>query len=321
MTPPPLFANLTYLLVAATALLAVLFRLRGGERYRLAGLFPAMGALVALGIAFRLAGWEASVSNPVLFLFWAALVGGWGLVLGRGDDPGTLSSLFRFSCLGGAVGFLLLAVGSSIDPALGAGLLLLGSLVAIAGSWVFAASGIRGARFAFAAIPAAVAGIGVLFLQPRFAEAILVVCLVLVPLAAGMRGARRKEKRLPEHHETTATGAKPWKPPVALNDDEEEEAEEVVVIRRRAGVGADAPGGEAAPVPTAQEEVPPEDPPAGKAAPPSEGEDDELATEPGRRRNVRVDPWTGAAIEDEPAEEEPEAERKSGLEEKYRLPE
>lgn len=280
MIPSPLFFQICFLVASAAGLAGLaLFRL-GRPRFRSGGAPVAFGVVAAagLGLFFFARGTPPAALLPGLFLFWALLTAGWGLAQGRADGPETLSGIFRYACLGAAFGFVILFVGTLLPPEVGAGVFLLGALTAAAAAWVYACSGIRGSRFAFAAIPAAVAGVAAMLLQPEFAAGILSGCLALVVPASLLRPARRKERK---RIETSVPTHEPgWKPTIILEDEEEEE--EVVVIRRQTA---------SAPPPREQAPAPP------PAPAPEEGGG--LATEPGRRGNVRVDPWTGAAISEE----------------------
>ncbi len=305
MNIPPFVTQFLFLLAAAMGVYVIVLLRRGSERFRSGGALPAFGVLAGGGVLFFLLlfGMTQETVSLFAYLAWAGLLAGWGFAQGKADAPETLSPVFWYSCFGAAACFVLLALGVVLPAAAGAGVLFLGTLFGVITAWMFAASGIRGSRFAFAAIPAAVSGLALLLLQPEFASLVLAVSWLLAAPAAGLAPARRKEKREEEHVQVPTHGPD-WKPTIILDDyeDEEEEEEEVVVVRRTSDTPP--PAKKAAATKESAGESPPPKAPAARKEParpkPSEKNPDAgLATEPGRRSDVKIDPWTGAAIKDD----------------------
>lgn len=279
---------------------------------------PPRGSLIAFGILSGIAlglffAFPQAESGLPPFLgglaaLLALFLGGFGFYLARNDQPEEISILFRYASFVGCGGLLLVSLGFMLDPAIGVGIATMGMIAGMVGCWMFADSGIRGARSFFAGVLGAVAAPAIVFQQFTTGGLILVVSLASLPLFFLMRDARRKYKREEEHYQVEKRGS--FKHPVVVGDNDSG-TEEVVVVRKKKKQKAKRKGRSRADSRLSSAQRPvviSRDATEEEEGVPFFGEG-VLATEPGRKGDVQIDPWTGAAVPSgqEPSSSEEEA--------------
>lgn len=310
--PYPVLHPATFFLVPLVAI-AVLFWQRKSSRpkcpFRTQAIVFSIVSLLAVALFFAFPSRDSGTGLPLFLMAGglAAYMGGLGFWLMRRDYPEEISILFRGSLFVGVAGLLLIAVGAAVKPEIGVGLLATGFFLGLVGCWMFADSGIRGARLFLAGIIASVAAPAVILQQMQLAGWIFLVSYCLLPLCFVLRDARRKLKKAEQIRQFEKKGE--LKRPVIEAEPEVGE-EEVVVVRREKKPKRSRKGrsrkSTARPVIISREQE-------------AEGEEDApvfgegvLATEPGRQGNVRIDPWTGAAVQEG---EESESEESDSVQE------
>lgn len=230
-------------------------------------------------------GLPISRMSIVLGLF----LGAFGFYQMRTDHPEEISILFRLPLYLGSGGIVLIGAAIFMPPEVGVGLLAAGFVLGLIGCWMFADSGIRGVRFFYAGVIASLAGPAVIMGEYQAAGAVLILSYCLLPLFFLLPDASRKYRMEEERREFEKRGE--FGRPVMLN---ETGSEEVVVVRRTSKSKRSKrrrPSPAAKPVIIARE-------PEEEESEPVFGEG-VLATEPGRQGQVRIDPWTGAAIQED----------------------
>ncbi len=237
--------------------------------------FPPVGAAPGRSILFLAAGLALYAAG---LAFW----------LMREDRPGEIFVLFRIAPFVGAFGLLLIGFGSIVRTEIGISLLSVGAVLGAAGCWTFAESGFRGSRSFYAGVLAALAGPVVIFQQLNLGGWILLLSFCLFPLLGAVKEAGRIVTREDKRKKKVVAGRggkEKVRQPKRPRRTRPAAAERPVVLSRdSASSAADSEGNEE------QEETP------------FFGEG-VLATEPGRQGNVRIDPWTGAAVKE--GDEEP----------------
>ena len=311
-TPHPVLPPAALFLVPVAVLGGLFLRTRSSQPkcslVEQAGAFSAL-ALLAVLLYFVFPPVEAAAGRSV-FLLAAGLalyLGGLGFWLIRRDRPEEISILFRIAPFVGVAGLLLIGVGAVVPLAIGIGLFSVGWLFGLVGCLTFVESGVRGARSFIAGIAAAMAGPALILQQMNTTGWILLVSYCAIPLCFGVPDARRKLKKQEQIRQFESKGK--LKRPVIL--EETDAIDEVVVKvprekkpkRSRKGPSRSRSASKERPVIISRDQK----------AEGGEGEEEApffgegvLATEPGRQGNIRLDPWTGAAVQEGGEEESSE---------------
>ncbi len=261
-------------------------------------------AVLALLLFFVFPPVDAAAGRSVLLLAagLAVYLGGFGFWLVRRDQPEEISILFRIAPYVGAAGLVFIAIGAVVPLAIGIGLFSVGWLFGLVGCLTFVESGIRGARSFIAGIVAAMAGPALVLQQWNTAGWMLLASYCAIPLCFGLPEAGRKLKKQEQIRRFEKKGD--LRRAVIL--EETEGIDEVVVKVPRAKKPKRSRKG-----PSRSRSASKERPVIISRDPQAEGEEEApvfgegvLATEPGRQGNVRLDPWTGAAVQEGGEEEE-----------------
>jgi len=299
---------LHFLLISALSLAVLGWVICRPDRPAPLGLLLAfLGGFAVLGVVasgvFPEPGPVSASSFSLLLLFLAVFMGVLGFVFLRGDHPEEISVFFLAAPALAVGGLLLIVVGSIASPEVGVGLLSVGLALGLIGSWMAADSGIRGFRFFFSGIFAAMAAPAVILQQWNTAGFVLALAYGFVPLFFLMPPARRKLRPMEEIREFERRGKIDH--PVLAGDTQNQDAE-VVVVTRKAKKKKKSRRARAR-LSSAQRPIviQKQEEPEGEEVPFfGEGV---LATEPGRQGQVQIDPWTGAAVQPGGVEEGDEA--------------
>lgn len=260
-------------------------------------IFPSVEAAAGRSLFFLAAGWAVFASG---FAFW----------LMRRDNPEEIFIVFRIAPFVGTFGIFLIAVGSIVKIETGIGLLSAGMVLGMAGCWTFAESGFRGSRSFFAGVIASLASVSIILDLPYFAGWILLLSYCVIPLFFGLQDAKRRLSKAEKIRQFELKGD--LKRPVVRSAHEDAEDEVVVVRRERKKKKKDARKG-----PRRSRSTAGDRPVIISRDAEAEGNEEEeepffgegvLATEPGRQGNVRLDPWTGAVIQEGDENDASEAE-------------
>ena len=326
-TPHPVLPPAALILVPVAALCGLFLQRRSSQpkcpRVPREIAFSVL-ALIAVLLYFVFPPVEAD-SGRSLFLLAVGLalyLGGFGFWSMRRDRPEEISILFRIAPFVGAGGVLFIGVGSAVRLEIGISLLSVGWLFAFVGCWTYAESGIRGSRSFIAGIIAAMAGPAIILQQPNLAGGILLASYCLIPLCFCLRDAGRKSKK---QQQVRRFGKKGERKRLALREKTGDVEEVVVVVPRKKKPKRSRKG------PSRSRSASKERPVIISRDPKAEGEEGEeeapffgegvLATEPGRQGNIRLDPWTGAAVQAGGEEESSEEMESFNPEEEEAFPE
>jgi len=292
----PLVPPLAFFLVSFVALVVLgmkFFRARQDNEFNgIPITFLAAWACAGPVAYFLLFGSGVTQSSLAAFLLlFAVYMAVLGYFMARSDGWSDISIVFRIAPFVGVVGLLFIALGAMVAAEMGVVLLSAGLVLGVLGCWTAADSGIRGFRFFFGGVVASFSAPAFVLQQTDSASFIVLLASCLLPLFSLQKAARRKIRRI-EVHEFERKGDLGN---MKLSGGTEEDPEEVVVVKRKPKRSKRKLSRSRSSTPdrpviiSREEEVEEEGVPFfGEGV---------LATEPGRKGDVEIDPWTGAAAE------------------------
>tara|TARA_R100000027_G_scaffold61554_5_gene53024 strand:+ start:36052 stop:37005 length:954 start_codon:yes stop_codon:yes gene_type:complete len=295
-----------YWAVPVLCLLTLLIQLRLPARQFSIGALAGFWVLYSAGAILLSQSFEVgSIDLSSIFVpagFLGVFLAGFCTYAMRGDRPEEISIPFQIAPYFGSVGILLLAIGGFVRPEIGVALLSVGFVVGLSGFWMFAESGFRGSRIGFSGVIASLAGPASILQQSDLALLIIAVSFCSLPLFFLLRVSGRKVKKAVEYREFERRGKID---PLSVVDSGASSEEEVVRVKRTSAKRKGRARRKRRKVAVEKPQILPTEPIEEETPFFGEGV---LATEPGRQGDVKIDPWTGAAIVESENEFEPEEE-------------